>query len=134
MTQQTPSFHQTFDLEPRVVATELERGLTAAHAHCSPKYFYNAFGSTLFEAITHLPEYYPTRTEASIFAEHGTEIHQCIPQQAAWLDLGAGSCQKAASLFSSFFCCCCFELTTVNSLLHIGSAPLLHQNNTEIVY
>lgn len=100
MTQQTPSFYQTFDLDPRVVVAELERGLTADHAHCSPKYFYNALGSTLFEAITHLPEYYPTRTEASIFAEHATEIHQCIPQQAAWLDLGAGSCQKAASLFS----------------------------------
>jgi dimethylhistidine N-methyltransferase len=100
MTQQTPSFYQTFDLDPLVVADELEKGLTAAHAHCSPKYFYNALGSTLFEAITHLPEYYPTRTEASIFAEYGIEIHQCIPQQAAWLDLGAGSCQKAASLFS----------------------------------
>lgn len=100
MTQQTPSFYQTFNLDPRVVAAELERGLTATHAHCSPKYFYNALGSTLFEAITHLPEYYPTRTEASIFAEHGKAIHQCIPQQATWLDLGAGSCQKAASLFS----------------------------------
>lgn len=100
MTQQTPSFYQTFDLDPRVVAAELERGLTATHAHCSPKYFYNALGSTLFEAITHLPEYYPTRTEASIFAEHAKAIHQCIPQQATWLDLGAGSCQKAASLFA----------------------------------
>jgi dimethylhistidine N-methyltransferase len=100
MTQQTPSFYQTFDLDPRVVAAELERGLTAADAHCSPKYFYNALGSTLFEAITHLPEYYPTRTEASIFAQYEAEIHQHIPQQAAWLDLGAGSCQKAASLFS----------------------------------
>lgn len=100
MTQQTPSFYQTFNLDPRVVTAELERGLTATHAHCSPKYFYNALGSTLFEAITHLPEYYPTRTEASIFAEHGKAIHQCIPQQATWLDLGAGSCQKAASLFA----------------------------------
>ncbi len=100
MTQQTPSFYQTFDLDPRAVAAELERGLTATHAHCSPKYFYNALGSTLFEAITHLPEYYPTRTEASIFAEYAKAIHQCIPQQATWLDLGAGSCQKAASLFS----------------------------------
>lgn len=100
MTQQTPSFYQTFDLDPRVVAAELERGLTATHAHCSPKYFYNALGSTLFEAITHLPEYYPTRTESSIFAEHAKAIHQCIPQQATWLDLGAGSCQKAASLFA----------------------------------
>lgn len=100
MTQLTPSFHQTFDLDPRVVASELERGLSAHHAHCSPKYFYNALGSTLFEAITHLPEYYPTRTEASIFSEYGTDIHQYIPKQATWIDLGAGSCQKAASLFS----------------------------------
>lgn len=100
MTQKSPSFHQTFDLDSRAVAAELERGLIATHAHCSPKYFYNALGSTLFEAITHLPEYYPTRTEASIFAEQSSEIHQCIPKQAAWIDLGAGSCQKAASLFS----------------------------------
>ena len=36
----------------------------------SPKYLYDALGSHLFEAITELPEYYPTRTEASIFARH----------------------------------------------------------------
>jgi len=100
MTQQIPSFYKTFDIDPHAVATELELGLLAARAHCSPKYFYNALGSTLFEAITHLPEYYPTRTEAGIFAEHGAEIHSRIPKQAAWIDLGAGSCQKAASLFS----------------------------------
>jgi dimethylhistidine N-methyltransferase len=100
MTQQIPSFYKTFDIDPYAVATELEIGLLAARAHCSPKYFYNALGSTLFEAITHLPEYYPTRTEAGIFAEYGAEIHSRIPKQAAWIDLGAGSCQKAASLFS----------------------------------
>jgi L-histidine Nalpha-methyltransferase len=100
MTQRIPSFYKTFDVDPRKVAMELELGLTAPQAHCSPKYFYNALGSTLFEAITHLPEYYPTRTEAGIFAEHANEIHRHIPQQAAWIDLGAGSCQKAAALFA----------------------------------
>ncbi len=100
MTQRIPSFYKTFDIDPRKVAMELELGLTAPLAHCSPKYFYNALGSTLFEAITHLPEYYPTRTEASIFAEHANDIHRHIPQQAAWIDLGAGSCQKAAGLFA----------------------------------
>ena len=101
MTQKTPSFYNTFEMDPRKVATELELGLTAPRAHCSPKYFYNALGSTLFEAITHLPEYYPTRTEASILTEHASAIHLCIPNNAAWVDLGAGSCQKAASLFAA---------------------------------
>jgi dimethylhistidine N-methyltransferase len=73
--------------------------LLAQAAHCSPKYFYNALGSTLFDAITHLPEYYLTRTEAAIFSDHAQAIHAQIPEQAAWLDLGAGSCEKAARLF-----------------------------------
>lgn len=99
MAEKAPDFYKMFDLDPRVVAHELEQGLLAPQAHCSPKYFYNALGSSLFEAITHLPEYYPTRTEAAIFAAHRAAIHQRIPAQAAWVDLGAGSCQKAASLF-----------------------------------
>lgn len=99
MTQRTPSFYKTFDIDPRKVTTELELGLTAPRAHCSPKYFYNALGSVLFDAITLLPEYYPTRIEANIFAEYASEIHSHIPAQAAWIDLGAGNCQKAANLF-----------------------------------
>ena len=100
MADRTPRFYNTFDLDPSAVVRELESGLMAASAHCSPKYFYNALGSTLFEAITHLPEYYPTRTEAAIFKEHAHAIHSSIPDHAAWIDLGAGSCQKAASLFA----------------------------------
>jgi len=99
MTGKVPTFFKMFDIDPRTIARELEQGLLATQAHCSPKYFYNALGSTLFEAITHLPEYYPTRTEAGIFADHAEAIHQCIPVNAMWLDLGAGSCQKAVSLF-----------------------------------
>ncbi len=49
------------------VQSELAAGLLAAAAHISPKYFYDAMGSILFEAICELPEYYPTRTEAEIF-------------------------------------------------------------------
>ncbi len=78
---------------------DLSQGLLASQAHCSPKYFYNALGSTLFDAITHLPEYYLTRTEATIFSAHADAIHAQIPARAAWLDLGAGSCEKAARLF-----------------------------------
>jgi dimethylhistidine N-methyltransferase len=56
-------------------------------------------GSKLFEAITELPEYYPTRTEAAIFAAHGADMAACTGPGMTLLDLGAGNCAKAASLF-----------------------------------
>jgi dimethylhistidine N-methyltransferase len=78
---------------------ELRRGLQARPARVSPKYFYDTLGSRLFAAITELAEYYPTRTEASIFKEHATEIASGTGQGATLIDLGAGNCAKAAGLF-----------------------------------
>ena len=52
----------------------LARALVAPAAWASPKFFYDALGSRLFDVITELPEYYPTRTEAAIFAQHGAAI------------------------------------------------------------
>jgi len=95
-----PSFFNTFEVNQQAVVQELSQGLLSAQAACSPKYFYNALGSSLFEAITCLPEYYPTRTEATIFADQAQAIHARLPAQAFWVDLGAGSCQKAARLFA----------------------------------
>ncbi len=81
---------------------ELEQGLQAAAASIPPKYFYNALGSKLFEAITALDEYYPTRTEAAIFADAYADIAAAVEQQGisqtCLIDLGAGSCAKAAQL------------------------------------
>ncbi len=73
--------------------------LLAARAAIAPKYFYDALGSRLFEAITELAEYYPTRTEAAIFAEHGAAIGAACGTGSVLVDLGAGNCVKAASLF-----------------------------------
>ena len=57
-------------------------------------------GSRLFEAITELPEYYPTRTEAAIFARARRRDRAPLPAAASTLiDLGAGNCAKAVSLF-----------------------------------
>jgi len=78
---------------------EIGAGLLAAPAMVSPKYFYDGMGSKLFEAITELPEYYPTRTEAAIFAAHGADMAACTGPGMSLLDLGAGNCAKAASLF-----------------------------------
>ncbi|WP_353138507.1 L-histidine N(alpha)-methyltransferase [Limnohabitans sp.] len=80
---------------------ELIQGLLCTQAILSPKYFYDELGSVLFDAITLLPEYYPTRTELQIFTHQASEIHAHFPKHATWIDLGAGSCQKAVSLFSS---------------------------------
>lgn len=64
----------------------------------SPKYFYDAKGSELFEQITVLPEYYPTRTEISILRERGGEIASLIPQGAALVEFGAGATTKVRLL------------------------------------
>lgn len=81
------------------VPAELYDGLNAREATISPKFLYDALGSKLFEAICELPEYYPTRTEAGIFARHGAEIARAAGAGATLIDLGAGNCAKAASLF-----------------------------------
>ena len=64
----------------------------------SPKYFYDAAGSELFEAITRLPEYYPTRTELGILRDRGREIASIIPRRAALIEFGAGSTTKVRLL------------------------------------
>ncbi len=64
-----------------------------------PKFLYDGLGSKLFEAICELPEYYPTRTEASILERNGAEIARMAGTGATLIDLGAGNCAKAARLF-----------------------------------
>ncbi|HWW70991.1 MAG TPA: L-histidine N(alpha)-methyltransferase [Duganella sp.] len=81
------------------VIAEISAGLLAPNAHTSPKYLYDGLGSKLFEAICELPEYYPTRTEAGIFAAHGEDMARDIGTGTSLIDLGAGNCAKAAGLF-----------------------------------
>lgn len=81
------------------IQAELSAGLCAAHPSISPKFLYDPLGSRLFEAICELPEYYPTRTEAAIFARYGADIARAAGPGSTLIDLGAGNCAKAASLF-----------------------------------
>lgn len=92
-------FIQLVEQRKQSVEDELLAGLTAPQATTSPKYLYDALGSKLFEAICELPEYYPTRTEAEIFRKHAQEIADACGTGATLIDLGAGNCAKAASLF-----------------------------------
>lgn len=81
---------------------ELTHGLLEAQAVVSPKFFYDELGSSIFESITLLPEYYPTRTEAGIFEASYALIAKAAAasgiKNACLIDLGAGNCAKASAL------------------------------------
>ncbi len=98
-TPSTPQFVQLHQTDAAALRAELAAGLLAPAAHIAPKYFYDALGSRLFDAITELTEYYPTRTEAAIFAAQGAAMAQRVAPGSVLIDLGAGSCAKAAGLF-----------------------------------
>mgnify|MGYP001186238495 FL=1 len=80
---------------------ELLAGLNAPQAWIPAKYFYDTLGSQLFDAITNLPEYYLTRSEAAIFSRDIGDIARAVGTGCNLIDLGAGNCEKAASLFAS---------------------------------
>jgi dimethylhistidine N-methyltransferase len=82
--------------------SELLRGLSAPQPFIAPKYFYDALGARLFAAITALPEYYLTRTEAGIFTCHAEAMARHLPIFESLVDLGAGNCEKAARLVDVF--------------------------------
>ena len=73
----------------------LRDGLLAKPASTSPKFFYDPQGAALFTAICELDEYYPTRTEATIFERCRVDIAAALPRGAQWIDLGCGDGQKA---------------------------------------
>ena len=101
----TPRFIQLHQADAAALAAEAAAGLLAPSASASPKFFYDALGSRLFDVITELPEYYPTRTEAAIFAQHGAAIAQAALAATGaapvLVDLGAGNCAKGAALFAA---------------------------------
>ncbi len=98
-TLRQPRFIQQHREDHAAIRQELAEGLQAETARTAPKYLYDALGSRLFDAITELPEYYPTRTEAALLLTHGAAIAREIPRGATLVDLGAGNCEKAARLF-----------------------------------
>jgi len=90
---------EQFGAAKQAAVGELAAGLRQNPARLSPKYFYNALGSKLFEAICLLDEYYLTRTEAEIFTKHAAQIAAVAGVGGTLIDLGAGNGAKAASLF-----------------------------------
>src|SRR4030088_3780822 len=80
-----------FDEQTSAFASDVIEGLTEHPKRLSPKYFYDVAGSELFEQITLLPEYYPTRTELGILRDRAKEIAAIVPKGAALVEFGAGA-------------------------------------------
>jgi len=88
-------------LSDQKLIDEIIASLTQEQPSISPKFFYDEIGSHLFEAITFLEEYYPTRTEKQIMMQYEEAIALTIGKCDILLDLGAGNCEKGSALFNS---------------------------------
>ncbi|HEX8976396.1 MAG TPA: L-histidine N(alpha)-methyltransferase [Solirubrobacteraceae bacterium] len=86
--------------DERSLANDVLDGLTKPFKELAPKHFYDARGSELFERITELPEYYPTRTETAILRAHAAEIVSGT-EAAELVELGSGASDKARLLLDA---------------------------------
>jgi len=73
-------------------------GLSRPQKTLPCRFFYDSRGSELFEEITRLPEYYPTRTEAAILAAHAGEMADNVPEGGVLVEFGSGSSRKTETL------------------------------------
>ncbi len=85
------------DLDP----AEILRGLNGSPKRLPARCFYDAAGSRLFEDITRLPEYYPTRTEISILAARASDLARLAGPRAGLIEYGSGSSRKTRILLDA---------------------------------
>jgi L-histidine N-alpha-methyltransferase len=100
MNQPTIEVHLSDDHAADALRHDVQKGLSAQPKSLPPKWFYDARGSELFEEITRLPEYYPTRAEAAALRDAVGEIAQ-LTKAATVVELGAGSSEKTRLLLDA---------------------------------
>jgi dimethylhistidine N-methyltransferase len=106
-------------------ASDVLSGLSAPQKWLAPKYFYDERGSQLFEAITELKEYYPTRCELAILREHRADIARVFGPKTALIEFGTGSTRKARILLDA--------ATTVEAYVPVDiSAEMLRQEARQL--
>ncbi|KUI36837.1 L-histidine N(alpha)-methyltransferase [Mycobacterium sp. GA-2829] len=88
------------DSAAHALRRDVREGLTATPKSLPPKWFYDATGSDLFDQITRLPEYYPTRAEAEILRERSAEI-ATVTGADTLVELGSGTSEKTRMLLSA---------------------------------
>src|ERR1700674_5698042 len=82
-------------------ARDVIEGLSAPQKYLLAKHFYDAEGSRLFEEITALPEYYPTRTELGILRAHAAAIIGPVAPETALIEFGSGATTKVRVLLDA---------------------------------
>ncbi len=82
-------------------AADVVAGLSTKPKRLPPKYFYDVAGSALFERITGLPEYYPTRSELELLGKYAPAIAAQFPPGSAMIEFGSGSSRKARILLGA---------------------------------
>jgi dimethylhistidine N-methyltransferase len=100
-----------WDADPKVAAAprradgtfaaDVIEGLSRPRKQLAAKYFYDAEGSRLFEAICDLPEYYPTRTETALMRDKAAEMAAVISEDAALVEFGSGASTKTRILLDA---------------------------------
>ncbi len=99
-----PTTEMSVHLDPGALADQMavdvRAGLTSTPKVLPPKYFYDARGSDLFDEITRLPEYYPTRTERAILGAHVAEI-AATTRAETLIELGSGTSEKTRLLLEA---------------------------------
>jgi L-histidine N-alpha-methyltransferase len=96
----TISVHQSPDEARQRMREDALRGMRATAKSIPPVWFYDERGSRLFEEITRLPEYYPTRAERHLLEQHAVAIAE-LSKADTLVELGAGACDKTRILLSA---------------------------------
>lgn len=96
-------------------AASVLKGLSAREKSIPSRFLYDARGSALFEEITRLPEYYPTRTEIAILERYGREIAEAAGEAETLIEFGSGSSRKTMLLLEA--------LTSVTSYVPMDIEP-----------
>ena len=120
MNREPASFH---DLHPTSddLATDVLAGFSRAQKSIPPKYFYDTEGSRLVDAITELPEYYPTRTETAMLIAYADEIARKAGTGHLLVEPGSGSCTKARLLFEGLQPCAYVPMDIARDHLRVAA-------------
>jgi L-histidine N-alpha-methyltransferase len=99
-TDVTVDVHLDPDATARALADDVRAGLSATPKTLPPKWFYDDRGSELFDEITRLPEYYPTRTERGILLAHAGDVAE-LTKADTLVELGSGTSEKTRILLDA---------------------------------
>ncbi len=121
LTQDAPNIARSIDPAFR---HDIVTGLSRSPKATPPIWFYDRRGSELFEAITDLPEYYPTRTETALLAHHGADFAAAVGKGRAVVEFGAGSSRKTPHLLRAIAPAAYVPIDISGDFLHASSASL----------